>query len=323
MPKPIKITQSLSEQLVEEFIEALKKYKLSDGKLTYSRQMTYDKKDVGNVNVCFTTQAFAKMVTLLHGFSTEVGWHGVVDRVEPDKFVISDILVYPQIVTGVTVDQDQEASQKWYMEYMKTQDEDGIFPRIRMQGHSHVNMGVTPSSTDEGFYADILKMVPDNDYYIFMIFNKRLEHFVKVYDMSTNTLYENDDVTVSVIEDGLDTAEFLASAKEMVTTKTYTAPSNYKVSESKSKPANSTVGSPAGAASNVTPIKQTPGYYGAGVGGYGSGYYNGYGGGYGNAYGGYDDYAPGATDYDAEIFGAPKRETTKKSSGKKKNWWPK
>ena len=174
MPKPIKITQSLSEQLVEEFIEALKKYKLSDGKLTYSRQMTYDKKDVGNVNVCFTTQAFAKMVTLLHGFSTEVGWHGVVDRVEPDKFVISDILVYPQIVTGVTVDQDQEASQKWYMEYMKTQDEDGIFPRIRMQGHSHVNMGVTPSSTDEGFYADILKMVPDNDYYIFMIFNKRL-----------------------------------------------------------------------------------------------------------------------------------------------------
>ena len=39
-------------------------------------------------------------------------------------------------------------------------------------GHSHVNMGTSPSSVDLNHQEEILRMLGDNDFYIFMIWNK-------------------------------------------------------------------------------------------------------------------------------------------------------
>ena len=156
------------------------------------------------------------MQTLIREFDKEVAWHGVAERCEEkDTYLISDILVYPQEVTGSTVTTDQNEYEMWLMKQ-----EDGVFNNIRMQGHSHVNMSTSPSSVDLNLYDGILSQLDSDMFYIFMIYNKRGEKTVKLYDLRENILFETADVTVAVKEVG-DLTGFLEEAKELVVTKTY------------------------------------------------------------------------------------------------------
>ena len=62
----------------------------------------------------------------------------------------------------------------------------------------------------------------DDMFYIFMVWNKRLDTRTLIYDMANNVLYEDGDVTVKILgDDSLD--DFLADAREKVqkTTTTY------------------------------------------------------------------------------------------------------
>ena len=157
------------------------------------------------------------MQILIREFNDEVAWHGIATRCEEkDTYLISDILVYPQEVTGTTVTTDQEKYQMWLMEQ-----EDDIFNNIRMQGHSHVNMATSPSSVDLNLYESILDQLSGDMFYIFMIWNKSGSKTVKIYDLRENILFETSDVTVSIKDVG-DMSGFLKEAKELVQKKTYT-----------------------------------------------------------------------------------------------------
>ena len=210
MPKPIRLTEDLIQQMMLEFGESLRKANLADGKVSYSKAFSW-KDDTSKVTVLFEPAAYAKMLLLLHNFNNEVAWHGTVDRLADDCFVVKDILVYPQKVTGVTVETDQERYQTWLMEL-----DDEVANALHMQGHSHVNMATTPSTTDLAHQEAILSQLRKDDFYIFMIFNKRLEHTVKVYDLKTNTLYESADVSIGIFSDTGDLETFLADAKDDV-----------------------------------------------------------------------------------------------------------
>lgn len=159
------------------------------------------------------------MLTLVREFDKEVAWHGIAHRCEDeeDAYIISDILVYPQEVTGATVNTDQEKYQMWLMNH-----DDDVFNNIRMQGHSHVNMSTSPSTVDTSLYDRILEQLDDDMFYIFLIWNKRNEKTIKIYDLAKNVLFETADVTVSVREDDIGMERFLKNAKEMVQDKKYT-----------------------------------------------------------------------------------------------------
>lgn len=219
MARPIKLTKELIEQMGREFMENLATAKLSDGKVSYTKSFTYEDKENSKATVWFEPAAFAKMLVLVHRFSDEVAWHGVIRRTARDTFVVSDILVYPQEVTGSTVTTDQERYQKWMIEL-----DDEVFNAMHYQGHSHVNMGVTPSPVDEAFYESILAQLNADDWYVFMVINKRMEVYIKIYDMKSNTLYENGDVTIGILGDDGDLEAFVADAKELVVKRPYTAP---------------------------------------------------------------------------------------------------
>ena len=211
MAKPIKLTAALIEQMMKEFEAKLNQLKVSDGEVKYTRSITYKKDAIAKAKVLFEPVAYAKMLSLLVGYSTEVGWHGIVDRRDDNTFVITDIVVYPQTVDGVNVNTDQEEYQKWLMEF-----DDEKYNFLRMQGHSHVNMSVHPSATDTDCWESILKQIDDGDYYIFMIWNKRLEHTIKVYDLKLNVLYEDADIEVGIAGDDTDLNAFMAEADKMV-----------------------------------------------------------------------------------------------------------
>lgn len=220
MSKRIKMTQELREECFESFKQALDLAKMSDGKINFTK--TFDCKDDRKAVLYFTEKAWFKMTLLVQDFSSEVAWHGVAyrgDNPDEDSYYITDILVYPQEVTGSTVDTDQARYESWLLSQ-----EDDVFNNIRMQGHSHVNMGTYPSSVDLTHQGKILEQMEDDMFYIFLIWNKRNERNIKIYDMAKNVLFENSDVSVAMINGNLGLTEFLAEAKREVVPRVYNAP---------------------------------------------------------------------------------------------------
>ena len=247
MSRLIKMTPEYIEECRSDFEKALQLAKLSDGKLNFTK--TFSSGD-RKAKVFFTPPAWAKMVILINEFDKEVAWHGVAHRlgeaegeVPPTgsecEYIITDILVYPQEVSAATVEMDTEKYATWLMENI----EDERFNAIRMQGHSHVRMAPTPSSVDLNHQEEILQMLGDNDFYIFMIWNKSFASNVKVYDMKENTLFENGDVTVRILDEVGDLEEFLTNAKAMVKERSYSynsQRSSYASTAAAAKPAAGT-----------------------------------------------------------------------------------
>lgn len=222
MPKPIFLTKEYIDSVVEEFRKSVTDAKMSDGNITFTKKFNYTGDDNAKACVTFTPKAYVKMLTLLKHFDSEVAWHGTVRREGEDTFVITDVIVYPQIVTDSTVNTDQEEYQKWMM----TLDDDS-YNAMRMQGHSHVNMGTSPSGVDTNHQQQILAQLKNDDYYIFMIWNKHLDHTIKIYDYANNIMYEDKDVVVNIANDEFNTDSFIAESDHVVTRKTYTAGAAY------------------------------------------------------------------------------------------------
>lgn len=207
MAKPIIITDDMKQKAQDEFSDLLTSMKMTDGRISYSKAFKYEK---ASAILWLSQLAYSKTVALVTEFSDEVAWHGLAIRSARNEFLIEDIFVYPQEVTGSTVSTDQAGYSKWLYEF-----DDETFNKIRMQGHSHVSMGVSPSGVDSGHREKILDQLDGDMLYIFMIWNKRLETHTLIYDMENNILYEDSDITVRIAGD--DSLEaFLADAKAKV-----------------------------------------------------------------------------------------------------------
>ena len=127
--------------------------------------------------------------------STEIAWQGTVKRTG-NIFTITDVFLYPQTVSGATVNTDQVEYQNW----LNNIEEDETINTMRFQGHSHVNMSTQPSGVDLNLYNDILQTQQKNDYYIFVIMNKSLSFNWFLYDLAQNTIFENNDIIVELPE---------------------------------------------------------------------------------------------------------------------------
>ena len=216
MSKPIKLTDELITAIQQEFVESIKKVKMFDGKINYTKNFKWDGED--RASVVFSSVAFAKMTMLVQSFTSEVAWHGVAyrDEKEKNKFYITDILVYPQVVSGSTVNTDQNAYTTWLYA-----NDDEVFNNVRMHGHSHVDFKTEPSGVDITHQEKILSQVGNDTFYIFMIWNKKFEHDIRIFDMANNTLYETSDVDIYIGDNGCDLNAFIKDAKDLVKPRPY------------------------------------------------------------------------------------------------------
>jgi hypothetical protein len=129
MSKIIRMTPEMIEESKRKFEARLQNMNLANGTLTYTEtfQATNQK-----AVVWITPDAYTKMIALIQDSDKEVAWHGVAHRLEAEgQYVITDILVYPQEVTGATVNTDQAEYEQWMMNL-----EDDVFNNLRMQGMS-------------------------------------------------------------------------------------------------------------------------------------------------------------------------------------------
>lgn len=136
--------------------------------------------DAPEIEILFNPDAYARMCSLVMASNKEIAWHGIVTQYG-NQYLISDIMTYPQIVAAATVNADEAQYVKWVMERINYQNQ------IRMQGHSHVDMSVFASGVDLAYYNDLIRQV--DDYYIFVIMNRKNEIHVRFYDQINGLLY--------------------------------------------------------------------------------------------------------------------------------------
>lgn len=152
--------------------------------------------------------AWTKMVMLCHDCDKEIAWHFTAERRENDEYFVEDILpAYPQKVTGADVVVDDSKFAFWVNDVP-----DEVWNKVRGQGHSHVNMSTFASATDSQHQKETLQNL--TDFYIFIIFNKRDEHWCLIADAQKNVVYENSDITVEIEYSDGDIYDFLVKSRE-------------------------------------------------------------------------------------------------------------
>ena len=152
-----------------------------------------EQRNIIEPTIFITSNAYIKMRMLVDKSDKEIGWYGIVNEMPglQATYIIEDIVVYPQRVTGVTVEQDEDRMFEFEMSLTTEQ-----VNHKRFHGHSHVNMSTGPSGVDENFYQELLSQV--NDYFIITVTNKRNEYTTRFYDMRNNILYT--DVPIHLIQ---------------------------------------------------------------------------------------------------------------------------
>lgn len=184
--KTYQFNEEKGKELINKVQEYIGQMSLADW-LMLSQQLKNNVSQKAEVH--FSTEAYYKMFALVDECSKEIAWDGVVYRDEenPNVFYVTDIIVYPQMVSGATVDTDDIP----YLEWLNGLD-DETFNHRRFNGHSHVNMGTTPSATDTTYREQSILNV--KDFFIYGIFNKRKEFNFQIYDVENNIIYDNQDI---------------------------------------------------------------------------------------------------------------------------------
>lgn len=160
-------------------------------------------------NIYITVAAYQKILTLVKEFNTEVAWHCLVEHpAGTNSYLIYDVLVFPQYVTGATANGIDGEYEMWLATLPDAQ-----FDHCRCHMHSHVNMNTTPSTVDENYYSNLMTQV--QDYYITMILNKRDEYHLRFYDVVNNILYSDKELIVC-LEDGTLMSTWFNSVKGVV-----------------------------------------------------------------------------------------------------------
>lgn len=220
--KPIFLTDEEKIALKKEMEEAIEKGCLIDGSFTFSRKYVRKNEDKVTATIYFTPGAYLKMKTLIEKFSSEVAWHGLIRRLGQTEWIIYDLLVFKQNVTGATVTTDDESYVKFLMDLPE---EDAN--HMHMHGHSHVNMGVTPSSTDIAYQQDVLSNLNGKGFYLFQIWNKSMKSTSLLYDFENGVMYENKDIVIDIVDDaGFSLSDFIVNSEKLVINKatTFTTP---------------------------------------------------------------------------------------------------
>lgn len=137
--------------------------------------------------VYITTNAYAKMAHIVDMVDKEVGWLGTAEWVkQSDMLVIDDIFLFHQEVNLSTCEITPEGLAEFAEELLQKDNGIDIWNNIKVWGHSHVNMSVSPSSQDD---SQMKVFANHNDWFLRIIANKSGELKVDLFDYQANISY--------------------------------------------------------------------------------------------------------------------------------------
>ena len=209
MARPLKLNNKAIKSALTDVRNLLTITKSTTGQFQFTYALP---KVTAEATLRFTDTAWKKLNALVAECDKEIAWHGVVTKTA-NVYCVEDILVFPQTVTAATVTSDETEYSLWL-----ANQPDEVFNKLRFHGHSHVNMGTSPSGVDTQYQEDMLKNV--KDFYIFAIFNKKGANWCTIYDVEDNIVYEDADITLDTPDTLIEVwaAEQIAQQVKTVTT---------------------------------------------------------------------------------------------------------
>lgn len=211
----LRITPEQQEKVLAEITEKLKTSVFTSNIFSFSTTLA-DTKSKDKVSIIFEPKAYIKMRDLVDRYSSEVGWYGFIDKINDLEYRITDICVYSQLVTGATV---KQCNDNWDRD-MPVE----MIKRRHFHGHSHVNMGVSPSGEDARHRSLQVENTKPDSFYFFMITNKSCAWSAALYDLAAGIVYDTDDIDLDVdLGGGEMLSDFVDESKKMIKTSTASA----------------------------------------------------------------------------------------------------
>lgn len=140
--------------------------------------------------VAITSEALTKMYIYVDQCSDEIGWLGTVQELDSGvHFIIDDVHLFKQEVHATTTEITPEGLSEFAETLLALPNGVEVWNSIKMWGHSHVNMGVTPSSQDDkqmNEFADI-----GHDYFIRLICNKKGDMKLDFYNYKLGVAFHD------------------------------------------------------------------------------------------------------------------------------------
>ena len=151
--------------------------------------------EVDTPSINFTRKSIKWIEAIVSEHHQEVGFYCVVER-NDNSFTITDVF-YPkhELATGVTCEIDPAGMQQIMMFLLENGRDDDI-QKLKAWGHSHVNMGVSPSGQDDTQAEELAK--DNGDFLIRLIANKKGEMGITLYDLTRGLKFT--DLDYSIIE---------------------------------------------------------------------------------------------------------------------------
>jgi len=141
-------------------------------------------------------RAFEWIRAIVELHDTEVGFFACVDK-NADNFFIRNV-EYPKqyLVNGGTCEMDREG-QALLMVKLINEDREADIGKMKVWGHSHVNMGVGPSKQDDDQAFQFAKEHAEGDFMIRLIVNKKGDMNFALFDFKNNLIFEDAEYSVS------------------------------------------------------------------------------------------------------------------------------
>ena len=138
--------------------------------------------------IIYREKAYWNILALMsseHAKTKEFMFYGLVEGKFGNNFVIERFDLIPNKSTsGAYCECDEEKYADWFI---KTYEKDER-KRVRVHAHSHVNMGTTPSGTDNEEFKKCADLI--SNYFIQLIVNHRNENTCNIIDKEVGLKYE-------------------------------------------------------------------------------------------------------------------------------------
>jgi hypothetical protein len=136
--------------------------------------------------ILISSDAIIKMQLFIENCSEEVGWLGTA-YLRDGVYYIEDVFLFEQEVHATTTEITPEGLSDFAMELLQQPDGVEIWNNMKVWGHSHVNMGVTPSGQDDAQMVTFKE--GGHDWFIRLIANKKGDLKIDLYEYTNGLIY--------------------------------------------------------------------------------------------------------------------------------------
>lgn len=136
----------------------------------------------------FREKAYYDMLKLMasnHAKTTEFMFSVLVEKKVLNTVIVEDVFLMPNIKCSAAY---CESDPDKYSEFMHQQYTFEQRHRVRVHAHSHVNMGTSPSGTDDNLFNEKFNDV--DDYYVQLIINHNAQDTVNIRDKVTGVEFK-------------------------------------------------------------------------------------------------------------------------------------